>query len=276
MKERWFMENLEGVIPDLSHIGVADHRRAQEPLYRHFHPHVMEFVYVDSGSIHYEIENEAFLINGGELITTWPGEKHGTGGLPEEKVKFSWLGLKLSGETSFLGEQSSEVMLLKESLVNLKRRHFKCSKSLQAEFKEIGHLLKGKQDYSQLMLRSRLFLLLIKIVKDSAEHGVVEKKRFDSAIQIIQEKYCQKINLDSLAEASDLSLSHFKKEFKKDMGVSPYEYIIQKRIDKAKKLLAEKKLSITEIAYQLGYATSQHFATQFKKYTHFSPQQYRK
>lgn len=59
------------------------------------------------------------------------------------------------------------------------------------------------------------------------------------------------------------------------MGISPYNYVIEQRIEKAKKFLSRSNLSITQIALECGFADSSHFARHFRKMTGMSASKYR-
>ena len=83
------------------------------------------------------------------------------------------------------------------------------------------------------------------------------------------------ISVTELAEASGLSESHFRQRFHQEMGISPSDFIARRRVQKAKGLLKSSELSITEIAFQLGFQSSPYFAAVFKKLTGQTPSQFR-
>ena len=72
-----------------------------------------------------------------------------------------------------------------------------------------------------------------------------------------------------------MSTSHFYKQFKNTLDISPVDYINSERIKFAKKLLAtEKNLNITDIAYKAGFNSVSYFNRQFKKYEMITPSAY--
>jgi AraC family transcriptional regulator len=75
----------------------------------------------------------------------------------------------------------------------------------------------------------------------------------------------QDLKLDELAAIAQLSLYHFLRLFKQSMGITPHQYILQCRIDKAKYLLQHSKLSIAEIAVQTGFCDQSHLTRYFKR-----------
>lgn len=79
----------------------------------------------------------------------------------------------------------------------------------------------------------------------------------------------------ALARSVQLSQTHFARSFKAATGHSPYRMASERRIDIAKKLLMRGDLSMTEIAFELGFASSAHFSSRFKQLTGMSPTRWR-
>jgi AraC-like DNA-binding protein len=77
-----------------------------------------------------------------------------------------------------------------------------------------------------------------------------------------------------MARTAGVSETSFRKRFKSEVGCSPLDYVTRRRIQEAKRLLSEGGRSITDIAYELGFSSSQYFATVFKRVTGVSPSRY--
>ncbi|MGB3650731.1 MAG: AraC family transcriptional regulator, partial [Rivularia sp. (in: cyanobacteria)] len=86
----------------------------------------------------------------------------------------------------------------------------------------------------------------------------------------------EKLSLEAIAATIDMSQYHFCRVFKETTGLTPWQYVIKKRIELAKQLLKIPQLSIVEISYQLGYSTPAQFTNFFRKHTGISPSSYRK
>ena len=82
--------------------------------------------------------------------------------------------------------------------------------------------------------------------------------------------------IKELAKISNMSEGHFIREFKSAIGVSPLTYRLQKRINVAKELLYETNLSVSEVAYSVGYEDPLYFSRQFKLREGVSPLEYRR
>lgn len=83
-------------------------------------------------------------------------------------------------------------------------------------------------------------------------------------------------SLVEIANALEFSPRHFFRLFKNTFGSTPYQYVLQKRIDKAKVLLTARRLPITEIAARLGFVDQSHFTVCFRNATSLTPKSYQR
>ena len=96
------------------------------------------------------------------------------------------------------------------------------------------------------------------------------------AISYIEQNFMEKITLEELASMMNVSVRHFSRLCERTYHISPGNYIAQLKIQYARTLLKNKELSISEVAYQVGYSDSSYFARHFKRVTGLTPGQYRK
>lgn len=94
------------------------------------------------------------------------------------------------------------------------------------------------------------------------------------ALSLIEHRLAHPPTLDELAAACDLSRARFSQLFRESTGETPRDYINRRRVEQAKQLLKAGQLSITAIAHQLGFSSSQYFASVFRKFTDLSPSVY--
>jgi AraC family transcriptional regulator len=92
----------------------------------------------------------------------------------------------------------------------------------------------------------------------------------------IAEHIAEEFNLDRLADQAGLSRFHFQRLFKAATGVSPSQYHINLRMEEARRLLRETKMSVIDVALEVGYTNPSHFAQLFRRETGLSPSDYRR
>lgn len=103
-------------------------------------------------------------------------------------------------------------------------------------------------------------------------------KQLETVIAIkhyIDERYESDVNLDVLAQANFVSKYHLLRLFKKHYGLTPRQYLIDKRIEKSKEHL-RKELSVTETCFAVGFESVGSFSSLFKSRTGKSPSKYQK
>jgi AraC family transcriptional activator of mtrCDE len=100
--------------------------------------------------------------------------------------------------------------------------------------------------------------------------------RIRRIIQLITVDLRREIELDELAHSFNLSESRLRHLFKKEMGISPVQYLKAQRMQQAKELLEKTYLSVKEVMLRVGISDQSHFVKDFKKMYGLSPAQYRR
>jgi AraC family transcriptional regulator len=105
--------------------------------------------------------------------------------------------------------------------------------------------------------------------------GGLSRSHLQSVIDYINTHLDQDISLVQLASLVRLSPNYFLQLFKQSTGVTPYQYVLNCRINTAKRLLAQQDLSIAQIAQQVGFYDQSRFTKLFRKRIKMTPKQYR-
>ena len=102
----------------------------------------------------------------------------------------------------------------------------------------------------------------------SSHYGVARAEHF------MEQHYGENITVRQMADLVSMSVSSFQRVFKKETGLTPIEYLIEIRIQKAKKLLRRRDIPVTEIAMRCGFGSSSHFSSSFSRLQNVTPTEY--
>ena len=276
LPERCHLDNLQDFIPQVSFAGRSRLSQTRPQGKMHVHNNTLEILYVVSGQVTYRITDTDHLVKGGEIFLTFPDEIHCTSYHPH--MHFYWFGLDInSPDRKFLGLADPEAKALRAALQQIKMRHFKGSPVAKECIGRFIDAALSDTPYRKLIAQSAVIELLTYLIDAEKQQQQIELcSPVYKALKIMEKEIEESISLQKIADSIHVSLSHFHKIFRQEMGISPYDYILHRKIERAKKLLIDPVIPITEIAFRLGFPSSQHFATLFKKITAQTPSAFRK
>ena len=136
----------------------------------------------------------------------------------------------------------------------------------------------------KLYLESLASLLAVHLLKNylnyelktpSSERGLSPKK-LDLVLQYIEANLDRKITLSKLASIAGVGKFYFCRLFKNSLGFTPYQYVLQQRVAKAKKLLTYSNIPICDVALDCGFSSQSHLAKHFRSMVKASPMNYRR
>jgi len=274
-KRRWIRMPLakHGVM-NVSMLGYYNHSRAQPGLSEHEHPVAIEICFLVKGRQTYVVGNKTYHLRGGDVFIAFPQERHSTGGHPQEKGILYWIQYTLPKPgASFLGLPPKQGQAVLDAALLIEKRHFRGDWKMKECLDQMTLLY--QQDPSPLVgaaIANQATAFLLSVISISGSVAPESMTRsLEGVLHHIDTRLEERITLVELATLLDVSVSRFKFRFKKEMGVPPAEYIQRRRIEEARRRLKETKFSITQIAFDLGFSSSQYFATVFKRYTGSAP-----
>lgn len=154
---------------------------------------------------------------------------------------------------------------------------FNRTKECAEVLREALELLQDAKEYEESAIMNSV---LFKIFAIHFSETTVVDSQIGPARKIaefINENYFRNISINYLAKSFNFNRSYIYMLFKKEFGISPQEYILNKRIEKAKELLSDRKrLRICEVAFAVGYSDPLYFSRLFKKATGVSPLKFAK
>ena len=133
----------------------------------------------------------------------------------------------------------------------------------------------------ELACKSMLILFITHIIRTTTSSLFIEESQEKINLECMKIKnyidahYSQNITLDFLSDLSYMNKFHLVHTFTKEIGVSPINYVITRRIQEAKNLLATTNYSIRDIASIVGFSNSSYFSQMFRKISGVSPKSYR-
>lgn len=266
-------------LKDLVYLGNYQYTETGKALGPHFHGGTMEICYLAKGYQSYTVSDEEYHLKGGDVFITFPDEQHGTGKYVEEKGTLYWFQIFLKGsDDEFLCFRGEEARQLKSKILNLPHRHFTVDAGIKSIFDRLFEV--GRKFDSHLAavevyaLTTQLLLLLI---ESSSKCAVaIISSEIQKILDYIQKNIGGELSNEELASVVHLSVSHFKAKFKAEVGTSPADFVQRQKIEHGAKLILAGKKNITDIAFDLGYSSSQHFSSVFKKYTGKTPSTFKK
>jgi AraC family transcriptional regulator len=106
--------------------------------------------------------------------------------------------------------------------------------------------------------------------------GILSGRKLNTVIEYIMENLGGDLTLAQMAAVAHLSHYHFARQFKAATGLSPYQYVISRRVERAQHLLRkDEELGLAEVALRSGFSDQSRFSLQFKRITGVTPRQFR-
>ncbi|MFA6715068.1 MAG: helix-turn-helix domain-containing protein [Victivallaceae bacterium] len=141
--------------------------------------------------------------------------------------------------------------------------------SLKERFKTV--------DERDLPLLTGDFVRILALCKQRClSYGMDRETVFiDRACGLLGRDFSSKCDLKAFCRKQGIGYENFRKQFKRQIGISPWQYRIRRRLDLACALLQNPDMQVSEIAFELGYASAYDFSAQFKKHFKVSPANYR-
>jgi AraC family transcriptional regulator len=103
------------------------------------------------------------------------------------------------------------------------------------------------------------------VLEPKRQHGGLPREKLVRAVEYIQDQLDTDLTVSGIAQAVGMSPDHFTRLFKEATGQSPYRYVVEARVRKAKELLTTGKFTISEAAYHVGFVDQSHLTRHFKR-----------
>jgi AraC-like DNA-binding protein/mannose-6-phosphate isomerase-like protein (cupin superfamily) len=270
------------LLPEVRMLGWARFPRAACSLPEHRHEGAFEVCYIADGSVDWWVEGEQFTVPRGHLYVTLPGERHGGAHAVMNPCELFWL--QMAPPLPGLPEEGADALLA--GLRSVTVRSYPASPATASLFAALfeEHRRAGSEArLAAVAARGLLHALLAGVVRDhaavvppAAPPGVLSPA-VAVALSWMEARLCQPFTVGQAAAAAGISPTTLHERFLREAGETPADWRARRRIDEAKRrLVAAPAGSVTEVAYALGFGSSQYFATAFRRYTGLTPTEYRR
>ncbi|NKI27577.1 AraC family transcriptional regulator [Arenibacter sp. 6A1] len=256
--------------------GHYKYNRVQPGLEQHQHKGALEICFCMNGQQHYKIGEQLYELNGNDIFVVPPDTIHSTGEFPEDKGELFWIQLLVNpskGKLCNLPKKQTEFLL--NGLLDTSGSIFKGSFQLKLILEKLIECLENVDStLSKIQLDQLIVQLLLEtLILSKKPQKTTPSIKLNTVDSFISKNLDRIIYVDELAKLVDMSTGYFKAWFKSNSGMPPKEYINRLKIDRAKQDLLKGR-KVTEVAFDLGFGSSQYFATTFKKFTGYTPKSY--
>jgi AraC-like DNA-binding protein len=266
-------------VPGLKNFCYWNLSRAIPPSPLHHHSDIVEIHFVIKGKRYTYINDSVYTITGNELFITFPFEAHSNGNLPQNPCAFYGFQIDLKYKDGLLGLNKEYSNALSDIILNMKERHLKFTPSQTFLLKQAFSLFSmGTTEDIHTGVQYLCCILFnlhnLEPVSEEKNHNI--DKYIQMVLDYVEEHFKENLQLKDLASIAGYSLSRFKIKFKEEVGITPADFISLKKIEYAKHQLEHTNIPITDIAFEVGFSSSNYFCSAFKKLSNYTPTEYRK
>ena len=261
-------------VPGVRMFGYHSTAHAIAALERHYHEDCFEFTFLIQGNVRFRVAEHVYRLSGGVLFFTLPDEVHDTASAPMSLHQMYWFQLDASDPAQFLYMAPDAAGALIRRLRALPARVVKMDPDeatplLGAVFSYFS----AEDPVCRTQGAQLLGFFLYRVLECSESVGFRLTPDIGRATSYIMEHLCAELPLELLAQQAMLSVPRFKQKFKAQLGISPRNFINSQKVELARQLLLEGH-SVTDVAMELGFSSSNYFSSVFRRYTAMSPTQY--
>ena len=142
-------------------------------------------------------------------------------------------------------------------------------------FRTVVESYKDSSVSARFKVQGAMNLILSDFVSDVTA-SVPDLVKFNEVLKYIDENYKKKITLDELSSIMNISTMYFSNYFKRIFHISPKQYVLNKRLTESQRLLLEGRMSVKEIAYEVGFENENYFSEFFSQKIGISALKFRK
>ena len=264
-------------VPGIGEIGRYRYAAAYEGLRRRSHPAGIEICFLARGNQTYRVNDRIHRLRGGEQHVVFPGEPHDSAGMPEEKGELYWIFIRLKPARPLLFLDAVASAALRGALLCMPSRHFAAETGARDLLERIIASIRrpDRSHLDRVATASLVLRFLLQTIEASRRNRrAVPSQRIRRSLSYVADHPDELPSVPLLARIVGLSASRFKARFRLEVGLPPREYVLRHKLAVAQSRLSEPGATVTAVAHELGFSSSQYFATVFRRYSGTSPSEH--
>jgi len=248
-----------------------------------------EFVYVENGKACAGVEGATYILKKGEMVCHKPYEFHS---IKPYEGKASIVIICFESDSAYMDYFNNKILSINQMQKHYLNDIVEVGKKVFNPKDPMDIARDGAMDRSpdattlqEQFLKNGIEFLVLSLMNSEVtekqnrvsmyEHFSQRQALTKNIIEYLNAHIDEEVNLSEISARFSYSLSSIKRVFKEVTGYSIIAYLINLRLQKAKKLLQETGMPVEEIAAKLGYSNIYYFSTAFKKRWGVSPSRYR-
>lgn len=271
----------ELLLPELDIVGWLLFRKAMpNALHPWRHDGLYEIHYMVHGQVDWWVEESSYEFSSGQVLIVKPGEMHGASCSVMQPCEHYWLRFGFPNKSALPGLTLTETRKLGKSCAKLPRLISSGSETVKNAFSQLIAAHRNPRSHAVLLARSAFHTILAAIASGTETNLPREKTQTVSpairnVLRVLHDRIEEPPSVREMAKIAHMSEGTFRTLFEHETGVSPNNYSTIQRVREAK-LRLQSGMNVTEVAFSLGFSSSQYFATVFKKWNGLSPSDYLK
>jgi len=244
------------------------------PSTRHSH-YCAELFYVFKGNGSFIVENQEFSVKEGDLVIINPNVEHTEKSIVSQPMEYVVVGID-----GLMFNFNQEENYIHYNMCNFGHDRERLQFHLITMVKE----MEGKKTEYEAVCQNLLEVLLIQIARHNKfsiedSNGMISKnisKECSKVKRYFDSNYSENISLENLSSITNMNKYYLIHAFTKYTGMSPINYLNNRRIEESKALLETTDHSIAEISSMIGFSSQSYFSQAFRKKIGISPNEYKK
>ena len=274
------------LFPHIPEVGIKKNGSIQLNTFRTTATECLRIYFIMEGRFEWHIGQQPFVLYPGDTAFILPGTSMGNDTGVLDIGSFAWIHIGIRKQDNgqlqpgnWSGLSDSEGAAIGNIL------SLTCSPVLP-RFSDAGKIIKciytelfGQEIGYQARVNHQLDEILIQVTRQMTRQnhsGRDFPKTFMHLENVLRRNLAHQWTVEEMAALVGLGTTLFNERVKSYSGFSPINYLINIRISEAIKLLKQSQISVTDIALDTGFYSSQHFSTTFKKLTGYKPSEFRK